>query len=319
MIKDFKKLETALTERARELGRDRKKVFLAVSGGVDSSLVAAVLCRAFGSENVVGLYRDIKNNPKHKNDVALLQSVLGFKLIMIDGNSLYDDFLAQTKKEFTAAGLPWAEEGSAEADASGFTSAYASCKSRFTTPMAGFISKAIDNGKGLIFGTGNAEEDGLLRYFDKFGDGAVDNNIINGLTKSEVRQMATYFGVPQQIVTKLPSADLEGNGDAHNDESQLTSWAKKMGYNLELSYGSADGSAEGNIAWALKENEKNGVVNGKNGNVGEQGLANEPFHYTEKQIPLILFLREIERSTKHKTFAIPGLERSILHDQGLVD
>lgn len=319
MIKDPEKLTAVLIERAKELGQNRQKVFLAVSGGIDSSLVAAILGRAFEPENVVGLYRDIKSNPKHWEDVKLLQTTLGFKLILINGNSFYNDFIAQAKEQFLAADLPWAEEGAKEADSLGFTSAYASCKSRFTTPLAGFISKAVDNGKGMIFGTGNAEEDGLLRYFDKFGDGAVDNNIINGLTKAEVRQLALHLGVPEKIVTKLPSADLEGNGDTHNDEDQLSTWAKKMGYNLNLSYGAPDGSSEGNIAWALKENEKNGVVNGHAREETKEKLLRAPFSYNQEQTELILFLRQIEQSTKHKVSPIPGLERSLLQAKGLVD
>lgn len=316
MIRDVKKLERALVERARELGNGCKKAFVAVSGGVDSSLVAVILCKAYEPENVVGLYRDIKNDPKHWQDVSLLRHAFGFKLLHIDGNPLYDEFIRQAKTVFEENDLPWADEGTPEAAALGFDSAYASAKSRFTTPMAGFIAKAVDGGKGRIFGTGNAEEDGFLRYFDKYGDGAVDNNLINGLNKSEVRQLAAYTGVPERIVTKTPSADLHCNGDAHNDEDQLTCWARGMGFDIKLSYGSADGSQEGNIAWALRENLMHGIIDGHNADLGGKELSG---HYSSEQIQLILFLRAIEKSTRHKALPIPGLDRRTLIEKGLVE
>lgn len=318
MIKDAERLLIILKDKAIDYAYGCKKAFVSISGGIDSSVVVAILCRAFGSENVVGMYRNIRSNPKHLEDVKLLQSIFGFKLIYIDGNPLYDEFLAQTKREFEKAGLPWADEGTEAAHKLGFTNAYASLKSRFTTPMAGFISKAIDRGQGRVFGTGNGEEDGLLRYFDKFGDGAVDNNILNGLTKAEVRQLGRYLGVPERIITKIPSADLEACGDSHNDESQLTSWAKNMGYDIKISYGKPNGSREGNIAWAWKEDIKKGIITGKNAALDAKKLRKE-MGYGEKQIQLILFLRKIEQGTRHKVQPIPGVDRRELMIKGVVD
>lgn len=318
MIKNIEGLVEALIQRGKELGAGCEKVFLAVSGGVDSSLLAAILCQTFGSENVVGLYRDIRSNPKHLEDVRLLQKNLGFKLIAIDANYVYDMMVKSMKTQFQKAGLSWVDENDPSAEELGFTNAFASLKSRMTTPFAGFISKAIDQGSGRIFGTGNGEEDGILRYFDKFGDGAVDNNILNGLTKAEVRQLARYLGVPEQIVQKTPSADLEASGDAHNDEDQLSAWAQNMGYPIKISYGTSDGFSEGNIAWAWKEDLRHGIVTGKNSKLSAVGMV-EKFGYTSDETQTILFLRKIEKQTRHKVDPIPGLERTILREKGLVD
>lgn len=317
MIKNFEKLEKILVDRAKELGAGCEKVFVAVSGGIDSATVVAILCKAFGPENVVGLFRNIKSNPKHYDDVLDLNKVFNFRLIALDLNSEYDSALEKIKKEFERAGLPWEQEGTKESE-NGFTNAYASLKSCFTTPFASFISKAIDSGRGRIFGTGNGEEDGLLRYFDKRGDGAVDNNILNGLTKAEVRQIAKHLGVPEKIITKKPSADLEANGDAHNDEDQLTKWAKNSGYNIELSYGEPNGFKEGNIAWAWKENIKNEVITGKNDAKTAEEMKSI-FGYNKDRTDLILFLRQIEKNTRHKVEPIPGLDRKTLLSMDLVE
>lgn len=318
MIKDKAKLAEYMVTRALEFGNGCQKVFVAVSGGIDSAAVAAILCRAFGPDNVVGLYRDIRSNPKHLADVKILQSALGFKLIVLDMNPVYDEIVRQCAAQFAAVGLPWADENTAEADSSKIKNAYVSLKSRLTTPLAGFVSKAIDNGRGRIFGTGNGEEDGLLRYFDKYGDGAVDNNILKGLTKAEVRQLAMHFGVPMRIVTKLPTADLEANGDAHNDEDQLTRWARQMGLSVEISYGAPDGSSEGNIAWGWREDINQGVITGENSGKTCAELAALPFNYNQDQIETVLFLRSVEKSSRHKVAPIPGTERGELLGLGLV-
>ena len=96
-----------LVERVRELGKGCRRAFVAGSGGVDSSVVTALLCRAFGPENTVVLYRDIKSDPKHYRDVKALQEALGFRLIYIDANPLYKQFLEQCKDQFISAGLEY--------------------------------------------------------------------------------------------------------------------------------------------------------------------------------------------------------------------
>jgi NAD+ synthase len=317
MIKNFKKLEEVLVLRAREMGKGCSKVFVAVSGGIDSATVAALLCKAYGSENVVGMYRDIKSDKKHQKDVLLLRKKLGLKVIFLDLNDIYDEVVGKIKREFKKNGLKFVEEKSKYAEGLGFTGAYSSMKSRFTTPLAGFIAKAIDGGHGRIFGTGNGEEDGFLRYFDKYGDGAVDNNLLAGLNKAEVRQLARHLGVPEKIITKLPSADLEGNGDKHNDESQLTSWAKKLGYRIKVSYGTSDGQQEGNIAWAWREDMRIGVVTGRNSAMRRTELVKK--YGSNEKAEIILFLRDIEKATRHKVLPLPVVGREELIKMGLVD
>ena len=60
---------------------------------------------------------------------------------------------------------------------------------------------------GLVVGTGNKTEQ-LLGYTTLFGDSACAINPLGDLYKRQVRQLAAYLGIPQQIITKPPSADL---------------------------------------------------------------------------------------------------------------
>ncbi|MFC1820491.1 ammonia-dependent NAD(+) synthetase [Thermodesulfobacteriota bacterium] len=322
-IRPIEEVIDRLVIRSRELGEGCSRVFVAASGGVDSTVVTTILCLSFGPEYVVALFRNIKCDPQHLEDVKALKKILGFRLIKLDLTEEYDNILRKIKDQFIEEGLDWIEEGTNAAEKNGWKESYASLKSRFTTPLAGFISKAIDNGKGRIFGTGNAEEDGLLRYFDKFGDGAVDNNILDGLTKMEIRQLALYFyerfddgEIFKRIAEKIPSADLWGCGDMHNDEEELANWARNMGYNkARITYGNLE--KEGTIAWVLGQDEKFGVVSGEKSNWNKTELIDE-YGYNEEEVQNILFTRHLEMSTRHKTEPPLGLSRKILKGEGYV-
>lgn len=48
-----------------------------------------------------------------------------------------------------------------------------------------------------------------MGFFTKFGDGACDLAPLSGLVKGQVRAIAQYLGAPEQLVFKVPTADLE--------------------------------------------------------------------------------------------------------------
>lgn len=319
-IKPVEKTIVYLIESAKKFGAGCQKVYVSLSGGVDSAVVAMILVEAFGAQNVVAVYRDIRSNSEHQKDAQALAKAFGFRLECLDLNGIYEQILLMTEKFFIKENLPWISEGE-RSDSINFTGAYASLKSRMMTPVAGFIAKAIDNSNGRIFGTGNLEEDLLLRYYDKFGDGAVDNNILVGLTKMEVRQIALWFGekyeapICKKIAEKLPSADLLANGNAHNDEDELTSLARSWGFNIKLSYGSCQ--EEGNIAWICKQDLDLGVVRGKRSRW--TNALKTKLGYSDEQVALTLFMRKMEKSTRHKNFGIYGVTRQELRQVELVD
>ncbi|KPA91150.1 MULTISPECIES: ammonia-dependent NAD(+) synthetase [Pseudomonas] len=61
---------------------------------------------------------------------------------------------------------------------------------------------------GLVVGTDHAAE-ALMGFFTKFGDGACDLAPLSGLTKGQVRRLASAMGAPEHLVFKTPTADLE--------------------------------------------------------------------------------------------------------------
>jgi NAD+ synthase len=74
-----------------------------------------------------------------------------------------------------------------------------------------------------VMGTGNRDEDYVLGYFTKRGDGAVDNNLLGNLPKRLVRELARHLGVPEDLVNRVSTAGL---WQGQTDEGEL-------GYNYE--------------------------------------------------------------------------------------
>lgn len=62
--------------------------------------------------------------------------------------------------------------------------------------------------QGLVVGTDHAAE-AVMGFFTKFGDGACDLTPLTGLVKNQVRSLAAALGAPEQLVHKVPTADLE--------------------------------------------------------------------------------------------------------------
>ncbi|MET7800417.1 ammonia-dependent NAD(+) synthetase [Streptomyces decoyicus] len=73
---------------------------------------------------------------------------------------------------------------------------------------------------GLVVGTDHAAE-AVSGFFTKFGDGAADVVPLTGLTKRRVRAVSAALGAPQELVHKVPTADLETLDPGKPDEDAL--------------------------------------------------------------------------------------------------
>jgi len=71
---------------------------------------------------------------------------------------------------------------------------------------------------GLVIGTDHAAE-AVMGFFTKFGDGACDLAPLSGLVKNQVRAIARHFGAPENLVEKIPTADLEDLTPGKPDEA----------------------------------------------------------------------------------------------------
>jgi NH3-dependent NAD+ synthetase len=163
----------------------------------------------------------------------------------------------------------------------------------------------------LLMGTGNRDEDELLRFYQKGGDGAVDNNWLGGLHKSEVWELAAYLGIPQEIIDAEPSPDLWG-GAEHLDEAELEQLT-----GVKLTYlrpGTGEATPEnGSIEWVTRANDLDGVINGV-------GAIDPGMKYTQNRTAweIIAAVKAFERKTRHKAQMPPKTDRREMEREGLV-
>ena len=170
------------------------KYVLGVSGGVDSSLVAAILKSAVGREKVHCLIMPIDSIKEDTEDGLTLVKDLDLPYDVIDNTEAFNAY----KKEFAKNGI--------ELDRS--TLGNLKARMRMATLYA-----IAQKEHGLVVGTDNADER-CVGYFTKHGDGACDILPIAHLVKAEVVEAAKLYGVRQHLAERVPSAGLfEGQTD----------------------------------------------------------------------------------------------------------
>jgi len=73
---------------------------------------------------------------------------------------------------------------------------------------------------GLVLGTDHSAEN-ITGFFTKWGDGACDLAPLFGLSKRQVRQLASTLNAPALLINKVPTADLEELDPSKKDEDAL--------------------------------------------------------------------------------------------------
>lgn len=69
----------------------------------------------------------------------------------------------------------------------------------------------------LVIGTDHNSE-AAMGFYTKFGDGACDLTVLNGLNKRQVRLLAKTLGAPEFLYEKAPTADLEELNEGKLDD-----------------------------------------------------------------------------------------------------
>jgi NAD+ synthase len=173
-----------------------KKAVLGLSGGVDSSLSCKLVRDALGNNNVHGLIMPEKGVTKTVNIKDAIELV---KKLKIKHTLIYiNDFLKPFNK------VEWEQNKYAKIN----------IKARIRATL---LYNYANSNKALVIGTSNKSEL-LLGYFTKYGDGAVDNEVIGSLFKTEVIKLAKFLCLPKRIINKTPSAELY---KGHSDEQEL--------------------------------------------------------------------------------------------------
>lgn len=181
---------------------------IGMSGGIDSSTVAALAASAFRRHNrenpgkdtldAVGLILpSATNRPEDERDAREVARMAGINCRVIPIQPLIDAFRGAigdlVRKRYHRGNLA-------------------------SEVRAVVLSRYAAATQRLVLGTGNRDEDYCLGYFTKRGDGAVDISPIGALSKRHVRQMAVHLGLPDSVITKAPTAGL---WRGQTDEAEL--------------------------------------------------------------------------------------------------
>ncbi|WP_435067313.1 NAD+ synthase [Haloplanus sp. C73] len=168
---------------------------LGLSGGIDSTLTAYLAVDALGADNVHGLVMpsDV-NTADNMSDAERVADDLGIEYDVVDIGPIYDAFVEAFPGESTET----------EVETDPLRTAAGNVRVRIRAVLNYFVANAEGR---VVLGTGNRSET-LTGYFTKYGDGAVDCHPIGNLYKQQVRQLADYLGVDDDLVTKTPSAEM---------------------------------------------------------------------------------------------------------------
>ena len=157
-------------------------VVLGLSGGLDSAVVAALAARCLGSEKVLGLMLPHKiSSPESLSHAKLLADKFSIKTKTIEITDMAAGYHEETDKL-----------------------RFGNLLARLRMCVVFDQSQAT---KSIVLGTSNKTEI-LVGYTTWWGDMAAGCYPIGDLYKTQVRALARQIGVPEEIISKPPTADL---------------------------------------------------------------------------------------------------------------
>ncbi|MCL2507978.1 MAG: NAD(+) synthase [Oscillospiraceae bacterium] len=166
-----------------------------ISGGKDSSVVAALCAEALGRGRVVGVM--MPNGVQ--SDIGAAESLADFLQIRrytVNIRAAYDGILA----EMDRAGI-------AATDQTRFN-----LPARLRMSALYAVSQSVN---GRVANTCNLSED-YVGYSTRYGDSVGDFSPLSMLTVTEVRQIGRALGLPSALVDKTPADGLTGKTDEEN-------------------------------------------------------------------------------------------------------
>ena len=175
---------------------------LGISGGKDSGVVAALLVKALGKENVIGVTLPCHSNEEDRIDAKLVSDFYGIELINFDITSTFDAF----KDELKSLGTFTNEE---------VKNSDINLKPRLRTATLYYLAALYSALKGktyLVAGTSNKCEL-YVGYFTKGGDSVYDISLLADYTVEEVIKLGEYLKVPDKVLYKTPNDGLSNLTD----------------------------------------------------------------------------------------------------------
>lgn len=213
---------------------------IGVSGGIDSSVTAALCARALGPDKALGIMMPEKDSSGESKILAeLLARKFGFETIVekitggLEGMGCYprrDEAMRQIFPEYDPARhkskitIPTnileketfnfftlvieddkGQTKSKRMPLSAYLQVVAASNLKQRLRMATLYYHA-EKRNWAVVGTGNKDEHDQ-GFFVKYGDGGADLKPIAHLFKIQVFQLAEYLGVPKEIIGRTPTTD----------------------------------------------------------------------------------------------------------------
>ncbi|MFA5779667.1 MAG: NAD+ synthase [Elusimicrobiota bacterium] len=177
-----------------------------LSGGVDSAVVSVLCRKAIGTKNILCLILPCQSQKTDITDAKKVAKKFGLKTETIDLTKIYENliWILPTANKLTQANL----------------------KPRLRMLTLYYFANKLNY---IVAGTGNKSEL-TIGYFTKYGDGGVDILPLGDLYKSEVRGLAKYLKVPEEIITKPPTAGL---WTGQTDEGEIGMTYDELEYRLK--------------------------------------------------------------------------------------
>lgn len=199
MLTDARKAKDEIVQWIRDYfaqNGPRCSAVVGISGGKDSTIVAALCVEALGKDRVVGVLMPNTEQADIMDSYKVAQH-LGIEYKFVNIGNTVNELLYRLEEvmrvsEQTKVNLP--------------------ARIRMATLYA--VAQSLPNG-GRVANTCNMSED-YVGYSTKFGDSAGDFSPLANLMVHEVKQVGHELSLPAGLVDKTPSDGLCGKSDEDN-------------------------------------------------------------------------------------------------------
>ena len=195
---------------------NHSKAIIGLSGGIDSSLTAAIAAKSIGSDNIMGVFMPTKFSSRaSREDARELADTLGISFNQIDIDSLYKSILSTISN---VVGEPLNDIAN----------------QNIQSRIRGMILMTLSNQyNGLVLNTGNKTEL-ALGYCTIYGDMVGSISVIGDLNKIEVYELSRWINnnygspIPNRVLTRKPSAELKENQEDPFDYDAISPLIDKI-------------------------------------------------------------------------------------------